>query len=131
MLNEENLDALRLKHGKIGIVDYDGHQVVFRRPTREDCREYRRMRESESERHEAMERLAQVTLCAFDGEQDVNKARTVYTSSFLPEYPLFVNVPRVLGVLSALAGLVEEEDAKDLGKGAEIRSARQPPTPRV
>jgi hypothetical protein len=129
MLDEPQLDALKVKHGKIAVIDYDGHQIVFRRPTRENCREYRRQRESPSEKHEAMEHLAQVTLVAFDGELDANKARTFYTATFLEEYPLFVNVPKVQNALSALSGMIEEEEAIDLGKGVSVRSARQRTSP--
>lgn len=129
MLNEEQLEALTKKYGKIGVRDYDGHQIVFRRPTRDMCREYRRMRESDAEKHEAMESLAQKMLVAFDGEEDINKARTVYTCVFLEESPLFVNNPQTMAVLSSLTGIVEEEDARDLGKGASVRSARRVSTP--
>jgi hypothetical protein len=129
MLNDAQLDELKMKYGKIAAIDYNGHQIVFRRPTRDNCREYRRQRESQAEKHEALEHLAQVTLIAFDGEQDVNKARTFYTATFLEEYPLFVNVPKVSAALSALSGMVEEEDAQDLGKGVSVRSARQPTSP--
>jgi hypothetical protein len=129
MLTEEQLETLRLKYGKIGIVTYNGHQVVFRKPSRDDCREYRRMKESAVERGDAIESLAQKALCAFDGEQDVNRARTYYTTVFLEEFPMFANTGNVVAILSALSGMVEEADALELGKGASYRSARQPSTP--
>lgn len=131
MLTEEQIEALRQKFGKVGVVDYNGHQIVFRKPTRDDCRDYRRMRESPSEKGDAIESLCQKSLCAFDGEQDVNRARTHYTTVFLEEYPLFANVPKVMAIMSALTGMVEEEDAIDLGKGASFRSARLRSTPAV
>lgn len=130
MLDDKQLDELKLKYQKIAVVEHDGHQLVFRRPTRDDCREYRRMRESPSEKHEAMERMAQTTIVALDGEQDVNKARTFYTSAFLEEYPLFVNHPNVVAAISALSGLVEEEEADELGKGVSVRSARRRTSPK-
>ena len=129
MLDEAVLESLKLKFGKIGVVDYNGHQIVFRRPTRDTCREYRRKRESAGEKHEAIEGMAQEALIAFDGEQDANKARSYYTGTFLEEYPLFASSPKVMAVLSALSGLVEEEDAEDMGKGVQVRSARPRPTP--
>ena len=128
MLTEENLETLTLRHGKIGRVEFAGHEIVFRRPTRDDCREYRRMQASPAEKHDAIERLAQVTLVAFDGDLDVNRARTFYTATFLEEYPLFSSNPRVMNLLSVLSGVVEEEDAADLGKGASVRSAHPKPT---
>ena len=75
MLNDQQLDDLKLKHVKIAVIEYSGHQIVFRRPTRDHCREYRRQRESDGEKHLAMETLAQMTLVAFDGETDTTKAR--------------------------------------------------------
>ena len=124
MLSEETLEELRKRSGKIGVIAYAGHEVVFRRPTRDECREYRRMQSSPQEKSDAIERLAQVTLVAFDGDLDVNRARTAYTGVFLEEYPLFASNPKVMGVLSVLSGVVEEEDAADLGKGACVRSGR-------
>ena len=129
MLSEEQLEAASRKFGKVGVVDYCGHQVVFRRPTRDECREYRRMRDSAAEKHDATERLAQVAIVSFDGEQDVNRARTLYTGTFLEEFPLFSSTPKVMSVLGALTGLVEEEDAADMGKGARVLSGRPRSTP--
>jgi hypothetical protein len=128
-LDEAQLDALRAKYGKVGIVDYNEHQIVFKRPTRDNCREYRRMRESPAEKGDAVEFLAQVSIAAFDGETDANKARSTYTNSFLEQYPLFANHPRAIAVMSALTGMMEEEDALDLGKGASVRTGRRASTP--
>jgi hypothetical protein len=128
-LTDEQIEALRQKFGKVGVVEWNGHQIVFRKPTRDDCRDYRRMRESPTEKGDSIESLCQKSLCAFDGELDVNRARTIYTTVFLEEYPLFASVPKVVAVMSALTGMVEEEDALDLGKGVSFRSARRPSTP--
>lgn len=127
MLNDAELETLRTRYGKIGIIDYNGHQIVFRRPTRDNCRDYRR--KIETEKSEAIEQLAQVTLVAFDGEQDANKARTIYTSVFLEEVPLFTSNTKVMAVLGALSGVVEEEEATDLGKGACVKSGPRNTTP--
>ena len=129
MLAEDQLESLRSRYGKIGVVAYAGHEIVFRRPTRDDCRNYRRMQASAAEKHDAIETLAQITLVAFDDDIDVNRARTTYTTTFLEEYPLFSSVPRVMSVLSVLSGVVEEEDVADLGKGGIYRSGRPRPTP--
>lgn len=131
MLNEAQLEELKVKYSKIGVVEFNGHQLVFRRPTRDDCREYRRQRESPSEKHEATEHLSQKVIVAFDGELDVIKARTFYTSTFLEEFPLFTSTTKVQAALGTLAGLVEDEDAQDLGKGVQIRSVRPPALPRA
>ena len=131
MLSEEQLEALKLQYQKIAVISYNGHQIVFRRPTRLQCGEYRREREDPQARADAVEHLAQKALVAFDGEMDANRARTTYTASFLEEFPLFANYPPVMAALSYLTGMVEEEDASDLGKGVRVLSARRPSTPEV
>ncbi len=131
MMSEAELEELRTRHGKIGIVEYNGHQLVFRKPSREHVREYRRKKDSDAEKMDAMDQLAQATIIAFDGERDANKARETFTREFLNDYPLAVSNPKFVAVLSALAGLIEEEDARDLGKGASVRGLRPPSTPKV
>lgn len=128
MLTSEQLEAIGVQHGKCAEVRYNGHQIVFRRPTRDHCREYRRMRDSPTEKHDAIEKLAQMCLVAFDGETDANKARTFYTGVFLEEFPMFASFPPVMAALGYLTGMVEEEDAADLGKAVRVWSARRPST---
>ena len=128
MLNEEQLEAIRAKYGRIGVIDFGGHQIVFRRPTREHVRDYRRKTDSPAEKPDALDQLAQQTLAAFDGEQDPIRSRQSFLS-FLDEYPLFTGSGKVLSVFNILTGLVEEEEAGSLGKGASVRSARPLTTP--
>ena len=123
-LNEEQIEALRAQYSKVGVVDYNGHQLVFRKPTRDEFREYRRMQSAPNEKGDSIESLCQKILCAFDGETNAIAARTHYTGVFLVEYPGFTNVQGVIALVSALSGLVEEEDAADLGKGVSFRSER-------
>ena len=131
MLSEEQLDALKLACGKIAVVAYNGHEIVFRRPTRVQCGEYRREREDPQARADAVEHLAQKALVAFDGELDANRARIAYTTQFLEDYPLFANYPPVMAALSYLTGMVEEEEADALGKGVRVLSARPRSMPAV
>lgn len=131
MLDEAKLDELQRQYGKIGTVEFSGHVVVFRKPSRTDVREYRRMQGSDAERPDAMDRLAQATIVAFDDVTDPNAARTLFTGSFLVEFPMAVSHGRFAACLSVLAGLVEAEDAEDLGKGVTVRSSRPKPSPTV
>lgn len=128
-MNDEKIDGLRAKYGKIGVVEYNGHMLVFRKPTREHVREYRRKKDSESEKMDAMDQLAQVTIVAFDGEDDPNRARTIFTTVFLEDYPLAISNPKFVGCLSALAGLLEEEDERDLGKGVTVKGTPRASSP--
>ena len=40
ILDEKQLDALQSKYRKIGTVDFSGHQLVFRVPTRDEVRDF-------------------------------------------------------------------------------------------
>lgn len=131
MLSEGRLEELRQKYGKIGLVEFNQHVIVFRKPTRLDAREYRRKKDSEAEKMDAMDQLAQATIIAFDSQDDPNAARTTFTERFLEDYPLAVSNVRFMNVLSALSGIVEEEETKDLGKGASVRDAPQSTSPKV
>jgi hypothetical protein len=128
-VDETKLEALRVKYGKIGVVAYNGHELVFRRPTRDHVREYRRKKDSDAEKMDAMDQLAQVTIIAFDGEEDITRARTRFTESFLEDYPLAISNAKFVNCLTALAGLMEEEDEKDLGKGVSVKSAPRANSP--
>lgn len=128
---DARLEALRVKYGKIGAVTFSGHVLVFKKPTRDQVREYRRKKDSDAEKMDAMDQLAQATIVAFDREEDVIQARTTFTTSFLEAYPLAISNPKFAGCLSALAGLIEEEDAKDLGKGVSVRSAPPKTSPKA
>lgn len=127
MLTEEQLEAFRARYGKIGIVDYGGHRLVFRKPSRIDVRDYRRKMDSPQEKPDGLDQLANIMICAFDEEQEPQAARAHFLS-FLDEYPLFTSSGKALTVLNILSGLVEQEEVGDLGKGVSVRSAPRRPT---
>jgi hypothetical protein len=132
MRTDEQLEALRTRYnGKIGSVEYNGHELVFCRPTRDQAREYRRKMESAVEKMDALDQLAQVTIIAFDAEEDRIAARTTFTTLFLERYPLATSNPKLTICLSALAGLVEEEHEQDLGKGVRIKGPPREPSARA
>lgn len=126
---EELYETLRSRHTKIAIVEWNGHAIVFRRPTRDECHAYRVAIEHPETKADAMEQLCQRTIVAFDGEQDANKARVTFTTIFLVESPMFSITSKVKAAIGVLAGLVEEEDAIDLGKGVTIKPSPRPRTP--
>jgi hypothetical protein len=128
-LTEEELDGLRVKHGKIAVVEWNEHAIVFRKPTRDECRAYRVALESPATKADALEQICQRAIVAFDGERDANKARTTFTGSFLEDVPMFASTAKVKIAMGALMGVVEEEDLLDLGKGVTIRPSPRPRTP--
>ena len=128
-LTEADLEILKARHGKIGVRDWDGHQIVFRKATRAEVRDYRRKQDNPAEKPDAMDQLAQATIVSFDGNQDPNSARAIFTTMFLEQYPAFCSNTATVNVLSYLTGIVEEEVDRDMGKGASVRSATRPSTP--
>jgi hypothetical protein len=130
-MNEERLEALRAKYGKVGSVEFAGHVLVFRKPSRDHAREYRRKMDNAAEKPDALDQLAQATIVAFDDQEDPNAARVTFTTVFLEEFPLAVSNPKFNTCLSILAGLTEVEDAEDLGKGVIVRSAPRAPSPKA
>lgn len=131
-MDEAKLEELRVRHGgKVGAVEFSGHTLIFRKPSRDLVREYRRKKDSDAEKMDALDQLAQATIVAFDAEEDPTRARVTFTSVFLEEYPLATSNPKFIGCLSALAGLIEEEDAKDLGKGVTVKGPPRQTTPKV
>lgn len=128
-LNEAELEVLRARYGKIGVRDWDGHQIVFRKANRQEVRDYRRKQDSTAEKPDALDQLAQSTIIAFDGQQDPNAARMQFTSIFLEEYPAFTSNGITASILSYLTGIVADEDQRDLGKGGSVRGTRPRSTP--
>ena len=128
MLSDEQIDGLRAKFGKVGTVDFEGHQLVFRRPTRDQVKDYRRKEDSPSEKQDRVDQLAQQTIVAFDGAEDPIQARTAFLA-FLDEFPMFCDSPKAQTVLTVLAGGQEAENASILGKGCSVRSATKTSSP--
>jgi hypothetical protein len=120
-LNEDALTALQAKYKKIAVVDWNEHQIVFRRPTRDECRSYRIALEAPATKADAAEQLCQFTIVAFDAETDPTRARVTFTTVLLEECPMFSATTKVKVAIGALMGLVEEEDLADLGKGVSVR----------
>lgn len=127
MLDDAGLEALKVTHGKIGEVTWYGHQLVFKRPTREQIRDFRRKQDSPAEKPDATDQLSQQTLIAFDGVTDPAAARAQYLG-FLVEYPAFTDSPKLNACLNVLSGIVEVADTERLGKSVRIFPPIQAPT---
>jgi hypothetical protein len=126
---EEQLAELEARHKKIAIVRWNEHAIVFRRPTRDECRLYRIAQEEPASKADALEQVCQRTIVAFDDDLDPNRARERFTGTFLVEHPMFSVTTKVKSALGALMGLVEDEDMLDLGKGVTLRPAPRKPSP--
>ena len=100
-LTDEQLETLRLAcGGRIGVVDWAGHQIVFRRPSRLEVREYRRKQDG-AERPDALDQLAQAMLVALDGDADTTRARVAFTSQFLDQFPAFTSSGKFMQIATS------------------------------
>ena len=126
MLSEETLETLRTTYSAIGVIEQAGHELVFRRPSRDQVRDYRRKTDNATEKPDALDQLAQVSIVAFDGmvatsEANAMLVRTAFLA-FLEEAPLFTSGGKFMAVFGVMTGLVEAEDIEDLGKGVRVLS---------
>jgi len=126
-LSDEQLQALEVAHAKIAVIEWNGHTIVLRRPTRDECHAYRVALESAETKADANDQLCQRVIVAFDADASANSARTYFTGTFLVEQPMFSSTAKVKIALGAIMGLVEEEDLVDMGKGVSVR----PSSPRL
>ncbi len=127
-LTEEQLEGLRVKHRKIARVVWEGHEVVFRRPTRDEWHSYLRAQGSPMEKHTAQEHHSQITIVAYDGDMSMPGTRVAYQQGLLEECPGFANAPELGAALSVLAGTAQEEEIRHLGEVVSVRSGRQATT---
>ncbi len=127
-LNAAQLETIRARCGKIADMEYNSHQLVFRRPSRDEISMHRRRQEDPAEKVGSLDLFSQIILAAFDGEEDPVKARALY-GAFLDEHPAFTsNRDKFLPAIAILCGMVEDEAAASLGKGVSVRSAPPPST---
>jgi hypothetical protein len=115
---QKQIEAMAAQHGRIGHVEHDGHLMVFRAPDGIQVRDFKRKAFTQ-EKVDRIDQLCQQIIVCFDGETDPLKARLLF-GSFLAEYPLFEDNPRLQTILSVMVGVVAEEDAQVLGKGCGI-----------
>ena len=128
ILDDVQLESLRLKHGgKIGILPWDGHQLVFRRPSRDAARMYA-IKKAEVDL-DAIDQLAQQTLVAFDGMTDPVETIRYSFGALLIEYPLMMMSNSARVIFAHLVGVVERDDELEMGKGVSVRSAAPKRTP--
>jgi hypothetical protein len=128
-VNEEQAKALETKYRRVAFVSWEGHEIVFRRPTRDEWHAYQRRRANPVEAPAAVETHAQITLAAFDGIVDPRQARERFTNEFLEDFPGFCNAPEVGAALGALAGTAQEEELAGIKKVVQFRPIIRPNTP--
>lgn len=121
-LDAAGLEALRGKYEKIAEVEFNKHQLIFRKCTRQEVREYRRKMDSPAEKPDAVDQLAQQILVAFDGELDLLKARVLF-NALLEKNAALTDLNRFGAALGSCLGVMDEETEAALGKFVTVRSS--------
>ncbi len=119
-ITDEHLRELEKQHRKVAHVAYNGHDLVFRRPTRAEAAMYREQIDSQSskaERAAADEHLAQVVVVQVDdvvGDgTPTGQARVRETfNALLEEHPLLCMAAPIGRTLGRLTGILQEETQK-------------------
>ena len=119
-ITADHLAALEKQHRKVAHVQYNGHDLVFRRPTRAEAAYYREQidsQSSKSERAAADEHLAQSVVVQVDdvlsdgtptGQVRVREA----FNALLEEHPLMCMAAPVGRTLGKLTGILQEDTVK-------------------
>lgn len=111
MITPEQIEQATTKHGRVKLVQYNGHEMLFRKPSRPECKDYARKMNDDATKNDADEQLALMLVVNFDGADDQLGARRGLIQLF-DDYPLAANSKAIGGAISRLAGVVQDEDAK-------------------
>lgn len=114
MIDEAKLDALRATHKRIKYVRYNGHDLVFRGPTRLEAKEYKRKAGDEQTKDDADEQLANALLVQFDDNTDMTKARLSFLA-MLDVFPFAATSKEIGRALLQLTGVTQDDELKDGG----------------
>lgn len=127
-ITEEHLRELARTHKRVKHVAYNGHDLVFRRPTRVECQMHRSTtRESGAE--EADEQLAAITIVQVDDVTDSTQVRASF-QALLDDWPYMVHEKSVGGALAELTGVKQDAELKRSGSAMQPNGSPQPSTPR-
>lgn len=127
-ITEEHLRDLAKLHRRVKHVSYNGHDLVFRAPTRVECQMHRQTsRERGSE--EADEELAQCTIVQIDDVTDPSKLRGIFLD-LLEEFPFMVHEKSVGGSLAELTGVKQASELKRSGTATPPNGGPQTSTQR-
>ncbi len=129
MVSDEDLSALKAKHGRVKHVVFNGIDLIFRKPSRAECQAYMMKREEGgASKIAADEQLAQqiVIRCGAPAETSI-RAREAFLA-LLEDYPLLVNEKNVGGAIGQLAGIVQDDELKIVRSTSTDSGAPQTPT---
>lgn len=113
-ITEEQLTALEQAHGKIKHVEYNGHDIVFRKPKRVEVTEHAtKLERGGPEKIGADEHLAKQIVVHCDGEEGT--AARFALVALIEEFPYLARNEKIGMAIGKLVGVVEDLDAKTYG----------------
>lgn len=127
-LSEEQLNAHRAKHGRIKHVEYNGVDLVFRKPSRAEVKIHQRARENPQEKTDADEHLAQALVIQCGKAVGGDLAREAFLQ-LLDEYPYACESQAIGHAIAKLSGLMLDEEAKTSAKPSMPNGASPTATP--
>ena len=128
-ISDDHLRELEAKYGKVRLVVYNGHELVFRKPKRVEIKQHRIKNQSEApeERASADEFLAQVLIEHVDGvEGQPCKQKFL---DLLEDFPYLASNKDVARAMSVLSGALQDTEGKG-SASVSTTSASTPPTSR-
>jgi hypothetical protein len=124
MLSDEALKDLERTYRRVRVVDWSGHELVFRYPTRDENQLYRRRMESADvdQKVSRDDWLLATLIVSFDDLREVVSVRIAF-GSLLDESPALAEASKFTILIQELRGLVEKEHSDELGKALSVRNA--------
>jgi hypothetical protein len=126
MITTDQIEELRVKFGRVGVVNFEKHIFVFQQPNDEHARFWRRASTSAATSVDATDQLAVQLIVAFDDMicpelGDRPNLRMAFRN-WLKTRPLAVDNAWFGPVLAELLGQTEEGTAERAGKGCSVSS---------
>jgi len=112
MLSETDLESLRTKHGRVSHCRYNGVDIVFRLPTRNEVLMWRQ--DSNNAPGSEDENLAKKIVVVPDKEA---------FGALLQKYPMMVNNKKVARAISLITGVTEDAEEKDEGNDSSVNGS--------
>lgn len=109
-ISEQQVSELAAKYGRVKHVTYQGVDIVFRKPSRAECRQYVMARDNPQEKASADEALANM-ICVHCNGAAGGEAHKAFLD-LLEDWPMAANSPKIGTALLELTGITESVEAK-------------------
>jgi hypothetical protein len=126
MITPDQIEELRAKFGRVGVVNFEKHVFVFQQPNDQHARDWRRTSSSKATETDATDLLAVQLIVAFDDlvcpELKDRESLRMAFRAWLKTRPLAIDNAWFGPVLAELLGQTEEGTAERTGKGCNVLS---------